>query len=322
MKILSGVEDCGIREANFESLRLVLNYLGEQYSPAYFHGIAGTVFRAGGICPCAPTCTAAMSLQELIKLLGYEYEELPFSDGSSDADMERMLQAVRTSIDNGVPALVWNAFAPCEWGIVTGYDETERKFYGRVPWRNGKDHYEKSSWEKPKEEAGLVGLLAVIIKNKSGSLNRREAEISALKEAVRHANDPENTDKQSGAEWVFLQGKAALNRWADDFSKPEKERGPGDSYCQEIYSSCHAQAGAFLREIAGDYPAAAGSLTDAAQYFDKEAECLVQLFPLLTWSSPWGADTDRNTKAHPLLKEAAEHYAKAIDMLEAAFIHI
>lgn len=322
MKILSGVTDCGIREANFESLRLVLNFLGEQYSPAYFHGIAGTVFRAGGICPCAPTCTTAMSLQQLIKLLGYDYVELPFSESSGDVDLECMINAVRTAIDNGVPALVWNAFAPCEWGIVTGYDETEKIFHGRVPWRDGKDEYEKSPWDKSMEQAGMVGLLAIIIKNKSGSFNRREAEISALKEAVRHANDTENTDKINSGEWVFLQGKAALNRWADDFSKPEKERGAGDSYCLDIYSSCHARAGEFLREIAGNYPSAMSSLIDSAQYFDKEAECLQKLFPLLTWSSPWGADTDRNMKAYPLLKEASEHYNKAFDILESALILI
>jgi hypothetical protein len=60
-------------------------------------------------------------------------------------------------------------------------------------------------WDKAREEAGLVGLLAIIITDKSGSLNRREAEISALKEAVRHANDTENTDRIKSGEWVFLQ---------------------------------------------------------------------------------------------------------------------
>jgi hypothetical protein len=169
MKILSGVMNCGVREANFESLRLALNFLGEDYSPAYFHGIAGTVFRVGGICPCAPTCTTAMSLQQLIKLLGYDYEELPYNESSSDIDAERMIDAVCESIDNGVPSLVWNAFAPCEWSIVTGYDENEKVFYGRVPWRNGKDEYEKANWDKSKEEAGLVSLMAFIIKGKSSS---------------------------------------------------------------------------------------------------------------------------------------------------------
>lgn len=321
MKIVNAVTDYNVSEANFESLRLALGFLGEHYSPAYFHGIAGTVFRIGGICPCAPTCTTAMTLQQLIKLLGYEYIELPYKDGSADEVM-RMIDAVCGSIDNDVPALVWNAFTSCEWNIVTGYDENEKVFYGRAPWNGGQDEYAKNAWDKAKEEAGLVGLLAVIIKGKSGSFNSREAEVAALKEAVRHANDTENTDKTDSGEWVFLQGKAAMRRWADDFSKPDKERGPGDAYCIDIYSSCHGRAGEFLREVVPNYPSAADLLLDAAELFDKEAECLKQLIPLLTWSSPWGADADRNAKAYPLLKEACENYGKAIDMIESALTRI
>jgi hypothetical protein len=262
MRILGGVMNCGVREANFESLRLALNFLGEDYSPAYFHGIAGTVFRVGGICPCAPTCTTAMSLQQLIKLLGYDYEELPYNESSSDIDAERMIDAVCESIDNGVPSLVWNAFAPCEWGIVTGYDENEKVFYGRVPWRNGKDEYEKANWDKSKEEAGLVGLMAFIIKGKSSSLKCMETEITALREAVRHANDMENTDKINSGKWVFLQGKAAFNRWADDFQAPGRSGDPAThialifipaamrrqaNFCGESPKTIHRQQAYFQR---------------------------------------------------------------------------
>jgi hypothetical protein len=259
-----------------------------------------------------------MQPQQLIRLLGYGYEECPYDDANRDASLKRMTDAVRESIDSGIPVLVWNAFTNCEWNLVTGYDENEKVFYGRVPWRDGKDDYEKASWDKSKEEAGLVGLLAVIIKGKSGSLNRREAELAALKEAMRHANDRENTDRINIGKWVFLQGKAAFNRWADDFSSPGKERGPGDAYCIDIYSSCHAKAGEFLRGIAENYPSAASLISEAAQYFDKEAACLQKLIPLLAWNSPWGADAKRNAEAHPILKEASEDYSKAIDMLESA----
>jgi len=316
MKIVNGVSEYEVFEANFESLRLALNFLGENYSPAYFHGIAGTAFRVGGICPCAPTCTTAMSLQQLIKLLGYDYIELPYVE-SGDGDVARMTDAVRASIDDGVPALVWNAFTPCEWNIVTGYDENEKLFLGRGPWNGGQGEYARNAWGKSKEEAGLVGVLALVLKGKVGSLNRRETEIAALREAVRHANDRENTDKLESSEWVFLQGRAALKRWADDFAKPERRRGVGDSYCIDIYSSCHASAGEFLREIAANYPSAADSLLNAAQIFDKEEECLQKLVPLLTWSS-LEADADRNAKAYPLLQEALENYSKAIDVLESA----
>lgn len=81
----------------------------------------------GGICPCAPTCTTAMTLQQLIHLLGYDYEELPFAQGN-DEEVTRIITAVRASIDRGIPALVWNAFSPCEWNVVTGYNDAEKSF--------------------------------------------------------------------------------------------------------------------------------------------------------------------------------------------------
>ena len=55
MKILDGISSYAVYETNFEAARLALNYMGENYSAPYFHGIAGSEFRIGGICPCAPT---------------------------------------------------------------------------------------------------------------------------------------------------------------------------------------------------------------------------------------------------------------------------
>lgn len=317
MKKLNNLKDYAVSEAIFEGFRIALDYIGDNYDAAYFHGITGTAFRIGGICPCAPTCTSAMDLGKCIELFGYDHEEIPFAEATADVDVEKMVEAVRKSIDSGVPALVWNAFTPCEWNVVTGYDENEKIFFGRAPWNGRTGDYAEKPWDAARGEAGLTGLLAVIIKGKTGALDRRQAEIAALKEAVRHANDSENADKIDSGEWVFLQGKAALKQWANDFSKPEKERGAGDSYCIDIYSSCHARAGEFLRGIAPEYPQAKDILLNSAQFFDKEAEYLEKLVPMLTWSSP-GKDAERNAKAYPLLKEALENYSKAIDILESA----
>ncbi len=163
-----------------------------------------------------------------------------------------------------------------------------------------------------------MGTLAIILKGKSGQLRRRDAEIAALTEAVRNANDGENTDKVSGTDWVFLQGKAVFHRWAEDLSTPDKERGPGDAYCIDFYASCHARAEDFLREISGNYPGAENALKNAALYSDREAACLIKLVPLLHWSSPWGVDAARNAAAHPLLRDAYEASATAMDILETA----
>jgi hypothetical protein len=321
MKIINGISSFEVNEANFEALRLALNYLGERLSAAYFHGIAGTAFRIGGICPCAPTCTLAMQPQQLIRLLGYDYEECPYDEASKDASLARLTDAVRESIDNGIPALVWSSFAYCEWNLVTGYDENEKVFFGRGSYMGNAGDYAKSSWDRPLEQAGLVGLTALIIKRGSGIFDKSNAERLAIKEAVRHANDLENTDKLSGSDWVFLQGKAAYKRWADDFSKSDHTRNLGDAYCIGIYSSCHALAGPFLRGIEPAYPSVSGMLAGASGLFDKEAGCLAQLLPLIGWNSP-EKNEQRNEKVAVLLRQAAGFYDSAIDLLSAAIENI
>jgi hypothetical protein len=91
----------------------------------------------------------------------------------------------------------------------------------------------------------------------------------------------------------------------------------GDAYCINIYSSSHGLAGAFLRGIAPDYPKVSGMLTEASQLFDREAGCLKQLLPLLSWRSP-EKDEPRNEQAAALLRDAAGFYGSAVDLLATA----
>lgn len=258
-----------------------------------------------------------MNVGQLIRLFGYDCEEIPYDGADMDGSLTKLINAVRESVDGGVPALVWNAFTQCEWDIVTGYEENEKVFYGRGAYPIYSGDYGKNPWNKSLEQAGLTGLTAIIIKRGDRMFDKRTAEIAAIKEAVRHANDLENMDKRGSGEWVFLQGKSAYKRWADDFSKPDYKRGMGDAYCIDVYSSCHEQAGSFLRGIALEYPNASVILKEAAQLFDKEAACLKQLLPLLGWNSP-ETDQQRNESATVLLGEAAEYYCSAIDLLSTA----
>jgi len=316
-KKLNNVSNYEVFEANFEALRLVLNAQGEQYSAAWFHGIAGSAFRIGGICPCAPTCTFAMSPQQLIKLLGYDYIEFPYDDADKEGALAKAVGAVCASIDNGVPAMVWHAFSMCEWDVVAGYDDSEEVFFGRSSGPGNAGDYAKKPWNNTLNTFASNGIMAITLQKGPGGFDKRIAEIAAIQEVVRHANDTKNTDKLGGNEWVFLQGKAAYKRWADDFSKPDQKRGLGDAYCISIYASSHAQAAPFLREIAPNYPAAADLLTQAAELFEKESQSLEKLLPLLSWNSP-EADLHRNAKAAPLLRDAAGYYGSAIDLLSTA----
>ena len=80
--LIKGVDSYRMMEPMFESVRVVLSYRGEAYSPAYIQGISGAAFRIGGICPCAPTCACAMSTKDLIEIFGYEFGPFPGLQGS------------------------------------------------------------------------------------------------------------------------------------------------------------------------------------------------------------------------------------------------
>ncbi|MCL2741225.1 MAG: hypothetical protein FWE70_03830 [Oscillospiraceae bacterium] len=315
-KVLEGVENHEVREANFEALRLALNATGAGLSPAYLHGLAGSAFRIGGICPCAPTCTLAMSPSELLRLLGYGYTEYPYDGSDKEGALAKAVAAVCASIDAGVPALVWHAFQVCEWDVVTGYDRAEEAFIGKVPWDAACTV--KRPWKNTLDTFAAQGPMAIVIgRGGRPDFDGRAAEVAALREAVRHANDPENADKAGGGEWVFLQGKAAYGRWAGDFADPARKKGHGDAYCADIYPSAHAQAGPFLRGIAPGYPKAEGALAKAASLFELEATKLAEAKPLLGWDAP-EEDAGRNAKAAAILSEAAGLYGEAMDALAAA----
>ncbi|MCL2701037.1 MAG: hypothetical protein FWE88_05020 [Phycisphaerae bacterium] len=316
MKIVNGISNYEVNETNFEALRLALNSMGETFSAGYFHGIAGSAFRIGGICPCAPTCSLAMSPQQLITLLGYDYIEFPYDDANKEGALEKAIDAIRVSIDNGVPVLVWDAFTMCEWDIVTGYDDNEKVFHGRGAYITHAE-YQKKPWNNTLNTMASHGVMAIVIAKGSGTLDKRAAEIAAIKEAIRHANDAENTDKLGSGAWVILQGKAAYQRWADDFAKSDYKRSHGDMYCIGVYSGAHAQAGPFLRDIAPNYPDASELLIQAAEHFEKEAELLKQLVPLIGWGTR-ELDPLRNEQATVLLREAAACYGSAMDILAAA----
>ena len=142
-------ESYKVCEPLFEGVRVIMNFLGEPYSPEYIQGISGAAFRTAGICPCAPTCSAMMETADLIRLLGYEVKEFNISD-NPDVMIGPMVDTVKKEIDRGRPALVWHAFTSAEWDVVCGYDKETGVFLGRGSYR-GLDDFVSEPWNRAKE---------------------------------------------------------------------------------------------------------------------------------------------------------------------------
>ncbi len=322
---IEGMDTYRVVDPVFEGIRLILAQRGERHSPEYIQGISGSAFRIGGICPCAPTCENAMSPQDLLRLLGYEFEHAKIA-GEGEVLKESTRKAVarvKQEIDAGRAVLVWHAFTTAEWDVVYGDDAENKQLLGRGSYAGNDKPFATADETRTGQCGEICPPQGVIfIGRKAGQLDAPKAEIAALREAVRHARDQKNVDKLGGKKWVMLAGLACYDRWIRDFGRPDKKREMGDAYCYGVYRSTHAAAAGFLREVAPSHPKMAERLKRAADHFQAESETLAQGEKLLWWNSPEGPDAKRNAEAAALLQKARGAYAAGIAEIEAAIAQI
>jgi hypothetical protein len=323
--ILNNVDRYRVVEAMVEGVRIILNYRGEPYSPAYVQGISGAAFHIAGICPCAPTCTPGIEPLELARLFGYQAEQMPlfnevvkYSQLAPDELLYALIERVKEDIRHDKPVLVWHAFTNAEWDVVAGFDEEKKVFYGRGSYQ-GLDGYAEASWTRPRDAIEICPAMgAIFIGDKVSEFDARQAEVASLHAAVAHAHSHKNAEKMGGSEWCFLEGFLAYQRWMEDYKSPEKMRGLGDAYCYGIYRSTHRAASDYLNELAAKYPQAQHLLTEGSNHFKAEADTLDQAESLLWWNSPEGPDAVRNQQASAALEKAYSNYRQGIDAIAEA----
>jgi len=350
---IEGVGGYKVSEPMYEAVAAVARYLGTGRSPQYLQGIAGSPFRIAGICPCAPTSEMLMGTGEFAETLGYtvtsinmrntvdDYGELkdladafmkngnalPKPDSLADSRLQEQARQVReiigqikASIRRGIPAIVWHAFTNAEFDVVTGYDDSTGEFLGWGSYNNPEDgSYARAPQGRMVTTAYVGGLPeAILLSATAEEPDARSAELQALTRAIKHAHSKKNVDRLGSEEWVFLHGTACYSRWADDWKKPEKRRGAGDSYCFGVYSATHKLAAGFLREIAPKHKRAEKELLHAADFFEAESEVLEKARDILWWTAPQEPDPERNTQAAAILGQARDSYVNGIAALERA----
>jgi hypothetical protein len=309
-----------VMEALFEGARVVLTHRGERYSPAYVQGISGAAFRIGGICPCAPTCTAAMDTQTLPRLLGYEVEVLPLDGPGIDLKAEgaRVVSRIKDEIRAGRPVLVWHAFTNAEWDVVAGYDDVAQQFFGRGSYA-GLDGYAVADQMRMVDAVEICPAFgAILIGAKIAAFDARAAEVAALQEAIRHASTRKQLPAPAG-EWVFLEGLQCYDRWVQDLeADPGSVGSAGSRYCYGVYRSTHRAAAGFLQELSTTYSEARVALSRAAGDFVVEADALDACANYLSWGAPDTLDAEAAAEVRRLLSRARDAYARGIESIGAA----
>ena len=174
--VIEGIDHYRVVDPLFECVRIVLAHRGDGYSPAYIQGISGTAFRIAGPCPCAPTCSLAMSTPELVALLGYQAEHISLADEGIDpqAEVHALIARVKDEVRAGRPAIVWHAFTNAEWDVVCGFDVASKEFIGRGSYL-GVDEYARAEEARTATCVDICPPLgALIVGDKLGPLDARE----------------------------------------------------------------------------------------------------------------------------------------------------
>ena len=324
--IIDGVGRFRLLDPLFESVRVILSHRGELYSPAYIQGISGAAFRIAGICPCAPTCSFAMRIPDLVELLGYEVEDLQLDrEGTSHGmNVHEMLARPKDEIRANRSAILFHAFTNPEWDVICGFDGEKHQLVGRGSYV-GLEEYatgDKARTNKCIDVCPVQG--AILIGEKVGELNAREAELNALREASSHAHSRRNAELLGGDKWVMLDGLLCYDRWVNSFKvHPRRHPTWGDRYCFGVYRSKHRAASEFMCELAPRYPKAAQHIEHAAESFTSEAdalnECAKMLFP--GWRLPHGTNRETNDRTATMLSKARGNYARGIEEIDRA-LHV
>jgi len=324
--VLESVGPYQVSDPLFECVRVVMSQRGEAYSPAYIQGISGAAFRIAGPCPCAPTCSAAMTTDELVKRLGYRAECIGVAKPGLDlaAETPKIIARIKEEIRAGRPVIVFHAFTYAEFDVVAGFDETSKQFLGRGTYF-GREDFSTADEARFSTCGDICPTLgAILVQDKVGQLDARAAELDALETAVRHAHTPpdryfaEVRDRR--LPWRFREGLACYDVWIAGLEQdPARETGLGDQYPLGVYQSTHESAGSFLLELAAKYPEAAESLKAAAAGYDGDAEALAKCLELVGRKvEDEQSRTERNRELAGLLREARGHYAAGAEQVLAA----
>jgi hypothetical protein len=326
--ILDSVDRYRVVEPLFEGLRVVLAYRGEECSPAYVQGISGAAFRIAGPCPCAPTCSSAMSPDELVRLFGYEVERIDIggpcdpeqsgegADAEREARMASALARIKEEIRAGRPALLVQAFTTWEYDVVCGFDEEKHELYGRGSYEglDGYAHADEMRALGATEIGG--GPYALLIGERKDRFDERSAELAALKEAVAHAHSGRAD---------LAEGLACYDLWINSYRRKGSFMAPkdlpSDQYPLGILPSTRKAASQFMSELAAEYPKARANLGMASEHFALEAEALAAARDLRASFKKDPSD-EQCVRMAGLLSRARAMYALAVDEIAAGLSQI
>lgn len=306
------------------ALYALLDYLGDHQEYDYLMGITGAAFRRlwsrddGGNIDLSRF--GEMPFRLAFNALGYTWQRLP-------AEKTIMLDAIKTSLAQGIPPISFGLLGPPEAGLVTGYAEDGAVLYGWSYFQpNRAGYYELCNWFETMDKSNGYGLL--LLGEKTGNIPPpREVLLTVLEWAIdlAYTNPRPNLPQH-------VSGLAAYDAWAEalacdaDYPAANAEQ---MAYRAMIYGDqCtmveeRRNAARFLRRMKGAAPCEADLLEEAAMLYDNVATVVAQLWPWPVESNAGAiralADPDQRRQLAAYICTAGTHEKQAVACLEKAW---
>jgi hypothetical protein len=224
-----------------------------------------------------------------------------------------VIEIAKKSIDNGVPAILWEARGP-EFGLAYGYDDCEEAFVAADWHGEGRLAYDQigAAAGAANAETDVISVTAI---EHMKVIDRREALTNALKTALFYGFEDCKV-------WHdFVSGLDAYDVWTALLSQDRVDP-YGNAYSMHAFRDAREQAARFLRKSAhSDFlnVQARRKLEEAAGYYATTADSfylLQELFPFP--EDRYTLDRKNAQLAIGLLKEAKEHEHRGLSSIADA----
>jgi hypothetical protein len=188
-------------------------------------GFAFRMWVAAELCPSATSIWSFDCQKPWVESGGLLCDYTGRFWGQDEIEEQKRLEAIeliKKSIDNNIPAVVWDVGVP-EWGLITGYDD-ERQVFSTlaVNYSEGEMPYEILG----KREIPILSVLTI-----TGAGDKTKAEIlkDTVKLALGHLQGEEWCENKKG-----LEAYPALLEWFNN------EIDPNNSWSTEYYLGTYA----------------------------------------------------------------------------------
>lgn len=311
------------------SLYAYLQYTGDPQDYDYVMGVTGAAFRRlwnrddGGNIDLS--YLSDEPFRRIFDALGYAWRKVP-------AEKDAMIQAIKTSLAQGHPAISFGIIGPPEAGLVAGYAEDGAVLYGWSYFQDWPEfqqkrdtYYEKCDWFETMDKNAGKGLILVGDKRPT-----RPAARDVFVASLEWALDLERATQRPGCP-DHVAGLAAYDAWADalevdaDYPADNAEvlgtrvMVHGDQ-CTMLYERHHAAG--YLRQMAAVAPEAADPLTAAATCYNAVAEGGGKVWQ---WGYDMGPEAQKGLAVAATRREIADYIraakakeAEAVEHLDVA----